>query len=416
MRNSIILPILICTIPLFILLSCTKKENKTNQLPTCIITSPKNGHEYPKGDPITISVNAYDNDGSIVEVRFFIDDIGIGFSNMFPYNYQWDTGNETGGYHKIKAISIDNDGGTAGDEITITLTTYGTKPIADFSAQPTTGNVPFTVEFNDESSYGINSWNWDFGDGNTSTDENPSNLYLAEGKYTVTLIVTNYYSSDTAVKAEYINAVPAGGGGEPCPGIPNITWQGQVYHTVKIGAQCWLRENLNWETGNSWCAEDDPANCEIYGRLYDWETMMNGDLSSNSVPSGVQGICPDGWHIPSDNEWKILEGSVDSQFPVGDSVWDLFDNRGYDVGTKLKSTTGWPENAIATNESGFSVLPGGYRDEGYYAGVGISAWLWSATQSSNNGSWYRAFWKINAQSFRDDSTKVYGMSARCLKD
>ncbi|MCD4666000.1 MAG: hypothetical protein K8R68_12075, partial [Bacteroidales bacterium] len=97
-------------------------------------------------------------------------------------------------------------------------------------------------------------------------------------------------------------------GGLPCPGTPTVYYHGQTYNTVLIGSQCWMKENLNYETGNSWCYNNDTSNCNTYGRLYDWIAIMNGEASSNSVPSGVQGICPNGWHLPSDEEWKILEG------------------------------------------------------------------------------------------------------------
>jgi len=91
------------------------------------------------------------------------------------------------------------------------------------------------------------------------------------------------------------------------------------------------QKNLNYETENSWCYDNDGNNCDIYGRLYNWETMMNGEESSDEVPSGVQGICPDGWHVPSDNEWKILEMYLGiSQSEVDQIGW-----RGTDEGGKI---------------------------------------------------------------------------------
>jgi len=99
--------------------SC-KKEEKANQPPTCKITAPANGEEVTKGDTLTISVETDDSDGSISEVRFFIDGVGKSSATSFPYNYNWNTGNESMGNHTIKATSIDNNGSSTSDEISVT--------------------------------------------------------------------------------------------------------------------------------------------------------------------------------------------------------------------------------------------------------------------------------------------------------
>ncbi|MFP4471865.1 MAG: FISUMP domain-containing protein, partial [Bacteroidales bacterium] len=119
---------------------------------------------------------------------------------------------------------------------------------------------------------------------------------------------------------------------------------GQSYATVQIGDQCWMAENLNLgeridgseemaDNGiiEKYCYDDDPANCETYGGLYQWNEMMQYNTA------GSQGICPEGWSVPTDEEWKTLEGTVDSQYPVGDPIWDNTDFRGFDVGLNLKS-------------------------------------------------------------------------------
>lgn len=105
--------------------SCKKDEEKTNQLPTCTITSPINGQQVTKGETLTISVDANDIDGSIAEVRFLINDVGKGSSASFPFNYNWNTNNENTGNYTLKATSIDNSGGSSTDEISIELTEGG---------------------------------------------------------------------------------------------------------------------------------------------------------------------------------------------------------------------------------------------------------------------------------------------------
>jgi len=154
------------------------------------------------------------------------------------------------------------------------------------------------------------------------------------------------------------------------------------YKTVQIGNQCWMAENLAYlpditsgyiisETapcyyvygydGSSISDAKATINYSFYGVLYNWTAAMNGDASSDSVPSGVQGICPDGWHLPSDSEWMILEGNADSLYKVGDPEWLNTGYRGSNVGRNLKSVNHWtydPAN-VGVDLYGFGALPGG---------------------------------------------------------
>ncbi len=192
-----------------------------------------------------------------------------------------------------------------------------------------------------------------------------------------------------------------GGGGNGCDGITEITYGGQTYNTVEIGDQCWLKENLNYQAGNSWCYDNDPSNCDTYGRLYDWETALD--------------VCPSGWHLPSDDEWKILEGTVDSQYPVGDPVWDDTGYRGFDAGENLKSTSGW--NSTGTNLYGFDALPGGHRDIiGSFYRLSYSGYWWSSSEGSGSYAWGRHQGFDSDGSLRYYYYNTYGFSVRCLKD
>jgi uncharacterized protein (TIGR02145 family) len=105
-----------------------------------------------------------------------------------------------------------------------------------------------------------------------------------------------------------------------------------------------------------YCYGGSEANCDLYGALYQWREAMQ-----YSNTEGVRGICPEGFHIPTDLDWNTVEGTADSQFGVGDPTWDGTLWRGSDVGTHLKSATGWDSNGNGTDITGFIALPAGYH-------------------------------------------------------
>ncbi|MDD5695848.1 MAG: FISUMP domain-containing protein [Bacteroidales bacterium] len=216
--------------------------------------------------------------------------------------------------------------------------------------------------------------------------------------------------------------------GQPCPGVPTVTWEGQTYQTVQIGNQCWLEENMNagtmiegtMEQSNNgtiekYCYNDDPSNCTLYGGLYQWQEAMQ-----YSTDEGAQGICPDGWHIPTDAEIKILEGTADTHYGVGDPEWEKISCRGYDAGIHLKSLSGWPQECNGDNLSGFNYLYSqGYRNTDgtfispeYWAGSP----LWSSSQYNGNNSWPRKFPCQMGGLCRDYDDTRYGWSVRCIKN
>jgi len=199
-------------------------------------------------------------------------------------------------------------------------------------------------------------------------------------------------------------------------GVLTVNYEGQTYNTIKIGSQCWFKENLNYQTGNSWCYDNNLSNCSTYGRLYDWETIMNGEASSNNVPSNVQGICPAGWHLPSDNEWKILEGNADTEYGVGNQVWDEEGYRGYDAGKRLKTTFGWSSNQ-GTDAVGFSALPGGFRyQSGSFVSLFDGAHWWTATEHNSENGWSRFLSVYENTVSRNNYEKTFGFNVRCLKN
>ena len=140
---------------------------------------------------------------------------------------------------------------------------------------------------------------------------------------------------------------------------------GHVYKAVCIGNQTWMAENLAYDAPGSLCYNNDAANCKIYGKLYDYTTLMQGYPPSNKVPSGARGVCPYGWHVPSDSEFRILVKFLGGTDFGGGAVAGF-----------MKSTSPlWNSpNAGATNSSGFSALPAGDGSGGtFFQNIGTLA-------------------------------------------
>jgi uncharacterized protein (TIGR02145 family) len=210
--------------------------------------------------------------------------------------------------------------------------------------------------------------------------------------------------------------------GEVTDGCPEaFNYEGQTYHGIMIGEQCWMKENLNYETGTSWCYGDNPANCEQFGRLYNWNTIMNGEDGTAAMPSGVRGICPEGWHIPSDLEWQVLEGTVDSKSEPYSGIWYNLAYRGYDVGLNLKSVTGWEENngnsGGGTDAFGFTILPGGFKNwEAEYHGIAQEMCFWTCTDNTEEDALLRQLSYSEDRTARYYALKTSGFYLRCVKD
>jgi uncharacterized protein (TIGR02145 family) len=325
----------------FILLVISTCSCHSNHEPSCDIISPKNGQIFQIGDTVVISVNADDSDGDVFAVAFYIDDLGLGSTSIFPYSYTWNTYDSEPGDHTIKVIAKDIENGSTADEIKILI-----KGLMDID-----GNKYRTIE--------IGNQEW-----------------MAEN------IKASHYADGTDITFVSKNA----------------DWNELE---VNDKAYCWYN--------------NDPSFDEIYGPLYNWAGAMKGIPVDNSALSVVQGVCPDGWHLPSDDEWKNLETYIGmSQYDV-----DLEGKRGY-VGGKLKETgtIHWKEpNSGATNEYGFTALPGGMQS-GLFASEGFQGTWWSSTLSESK-VWLRSLnyssTFINRRAI-DPLNSQYGFSVRCVKD
>ncbi len=210
----------------------------------------------------------------------------------------------------------------------------------------------------------------------------------------------------------------------PCPGLDSLEYEGQYYHTIQIFSQCWMKENLNvgtWinssqpQTNNNiiekYCMADMQYGCDVFGGIYFWNEMME-----YTNTSGGKGICPDGWHIPEDIEWQILEGAVDSLYGIGNDVWNYNGWRGINAGGNLKQkgNTWWMlPNTGATDAFGFCTLPAGYYVQNEFWGPEYKTYLWSShypTHYFRNMDFDKAF--IARGSGGNDSA----ISVRCVKN
>ena len=242
------------------------------------------------------------------------------------------------------------------------------------------------------------------------------------------------FDSNPSVSCSYLDAIGICGGwcesdenGDgicdfTC-GIDPIEYYGYSYATVQIGEQCWFAENLRTErysqggsiiyapTQGQWnSASPNGAQC-IYdndeshllttGRLYNWYAATDD-----------RGLCPSGWHVPSDNDYWELE----SEIGMNEMAQDSTGYRGTDQGTQLKSSS---EDMIpwnGTNIQGFSLLPGGMRGpNGVFIYEGESCFLWTNTPMYPR-NWYRRFQTEESGIFRGRWEEPYGFSIRCLKD
>jgi uncharacterized protein (TIGR02145 family) len=210
------------------------------------------------------------------------------------------------------------------------------------------------------------------------------------------------------------------GGGKGTP----VTYEGETYETVVIGTQTWMARNLSYDASGSKCYGDDPANCAKYGRLYSWATAMalpsncNSSSCASQIGAKHKGICPTGWHIPSDEEWTTLTDYIETSKSCTECA-----------GKYLKATSGWNENGNGMDEFGFSALPGGngYFGDGsfsFYYVYDRSCW-WSTSEDNRDDDEredypyvYTRYMNYNYEDVTSGSSSKDDLlhNVRCLQD
>ncbi|MBR6063540.1 MAG: hypothetical protein IKP54_05255 [Bacteroidales bacterium] len=229
--------------------------------------------------------------------------------------------------------------------------------------------------------------------------------------------------------------------GQPCPGAATVTdYDNNTYNTVQIGNQCWMKENLrsthfadgtaipagtttNTIVAYRYAPNNDESNVMTYGYLYNWPAVMHGVASSSANPSGVQGICPAGWHMPSKAEWAQLTTYVhDNGYQCPDcnasNYWSHVDC----IAKVLAAQTGWPNyshdacavgyDLSTNNATGFSALPAGFYCGAHY--FGQTAYFWSTTQYNSSAYTLSFDYCTNYVNF-NDNYKSDGYSVRCVR-
>lgn len=365
----------------------------------------------PKGNAPVAKIFASTKSGDAPLTVHFIDQ-----SSNNPTSLSWDFGDDTpkqsGSYldhtfysskvYKVK-LTATNQFGSNSDSIYINVVQKGAAPVARFNPSKTSGVAPLTVNFIDLSSNNPTSWSWDFGDKSPKiTQKDPSHVYKNSGIYIAKLKVCNNNGCDSITKT--ISVQNSG---------PNDTFTDprdqQVYKIVTIGNQTWMAQNSNFKTQNSKFYKKDPNNGSTYGRLYTWK-------------DAVDRVCPSGWHLPTDDDWKTLEMEIGMSLSDVDNSGD----RGTDEGKKLKSINNWKSNSNGgngTDDFGFNGQPGGNRGSGgsgnlipIFQKLGKEGDWWTSTSSSNLYSIIRSLSYKNNQIYRGQKLKTWMFSVRCLKD
>ncbi len=240
---------------------------------------------------------------------------------------------------------------------------------------------------------------------------------LATGKIYYRAYAIN--SGGTSYGPQYSTLIYGGGSGL-------TDYDGNTYGSVVIGDQEWMTSNLkvthysdgtaiplvtdntvwvnlgdnNTDKAYCWYNNDAATNKDLYGALYTYAAATNGDNSG----SNVQGVCPTGWHLPSDAEWTVLENVLG-----GSSV----------AGGNLKATSGWHSGSNGTDAIGFSALPGGRCNHGLFQFAGTMGNWWSSTESNASYALYRNIFNLrdnNSEVSRNEYSKSTGFSVRCLRD
>jgi uncharacterized protein (TIGR02145 family) len=414
---------------LAMVVSCNE-ETPENQPPECKITTPVNDNIFQFREIISIIIEATDTDGLIDEIQLYFGGTGITSLKDFPYTYSIETVNYVPGEYAIKATAIDNGGLKSSDEIQIIISgllpTIITDTVTDVSVSSALSGGTVEDDGGEEIIARGVCWGTSLEptiNGNHTSDGNGVGSFVSS--VTGLEPETTYY-----LRAYATNSVGTSYGNERSfeTRVTVTDYDGNVYQTVKIGNQLWMAESLrttyfadgteishvegmsDWEalpmTGTAaYCwYNKNISNGDIYGALYTWDAAVKGEVIDTDALKGVQGVCPNGWHLPSNAEWTEL-----INFLGGEEV----------AGGKMKDSKLWTSpNTGGTNVSGFSGLPSGTRrNDGTFANIGTFGFYWSANPTESD--WYAYNRRLNYNNTEARYQAIYkkdGASVRCIRD
>ena len=229
--------------------------------------------------------------------------------------------------------------------------------------------------------------------------------------------------------------------GQPCDPPTLTDYDGNVYHAVQIGSQCWMQENLRTtsyangnpiamgHTGSStndayrYAPENDMSKVPLYGYLYNWPALVNGSSGSSSNPSGLQGVCPNGWHVPSNAEWNDLANTLGINYSCGGDAQNIakaLASTTNDWYTDNSNACAVGNNPALNNQSGFTAMPAGFFTGGSMpSDIGPNAYFATSTAGSSFLSYfvtvrYISYSQSTLQS--NQELKSSAFSVRCVRN
>ena len=361
---------------------------------------------------------------------------GNSWYRSFNYNYAYVYRNNYGKHFGYSVRCLRDTTGGSSDSTQISLPTVTTDSVTAITTTSATLNG--TVSNPDNVTITAQGFEWKVTEGGNYTTVDASGESMsynltgltANTGYSYRAFVTTAEGTSYGEEVSFTTtAAAAPQGGQPCPGAATVTdYDGNVYNTVQIGQQCWMKENLRTtRTPNGtiisgrYYPNNDSNNVAVYGYLYHWFAVMDGASSSSATPSGVQGICPTGWHVPSNEEWTELEIYLGSQSQY------ICNNDSYCIAKALASTTGWnsPDeicfccvgnNQSSNNTTGFDALPSGAYYFDSSISFGENAYYWSSTEGEGSIAWLFCLNNAEAEVIQNTYYKSNGLSVRCLRD
>jgi uncharacterized protein (TIGR02145 family) len=315
--------------------------------------------------------------------------------------------------------------GTSKDTVQITILDTASVRIANagLTSVELNGDTTYVLSANAPLTGSVGTWTVISGYiGSFSNVNSPTAIYYSKNNVTSTLRWT-FSNSCGIINSDTIQIIVRLTSGCVSKDTVLDSRDGQKYPTVSIGTQCWMAKNMNVgvqmpsmfnQLNNGivekYCFDDQGNNCSIYGGLYQWAEAVQYQNGATNVSSPnpsfsgyIQGICPAGWHFPSDLEWNVLETFLGGYGVAGGKM-------------KLISNLWRSPNTGANNISGFSALPGGFNNSSQFSNLGYSSNFWSSNDFSSTLAFFRNLSSENSSFDWNIYDKARGLSVRCLKD